>query len=174
MEFRVPGKPGFHAGMLMGAVVVDDEVEVKAWRGFLLYFLEKADEFLMAVTGQAVADHLSVEHAECRKECRRPVTPVVVCAGSQAPLLHGKPRLGPVEGLDLALLVDAEHHGLVGRVKVEADNVVKLRDEVLVPPDFEGFDEMGLQVVLLPYPPYRGLAQSLSLGHGTAAPVGGI
>ena len=39
---------------------------------------------------------------------------------------HRQHRLGPVERLDLGLLVDAEHDGTVGRVEVEADDVPDL------------------------------------------------
>ena len=35
--------------------------------------------------------------------------------------------LGAVEGLDLALLVDREHHRMGGRIDIEADDVAQLR-----------------------------------------------
>jgi hypothetical protein len=35
-------------------------------------------------------------------------------------------RLGSVERLDLAFLVDRDHHRLAGRVHVETDDIIKL------------------------------------------------
>jgi hypothetical protein len=36
-------------------------------------------------------------------------------------------RLGTVQRLDLRLLIDAEHQGLVGRVQVQTDDVADLQ-----------------------------------------------
>ena len=42
---------------------------------------------------------------------------------------HGKKLLGPIQSLDLALLVDAEHERALGRVEVKADDVSNLLHE---------------------------------------------
>src|SRR3977135_4058201 len=42
---------------------------------------------------------------------------------------HGKHGLGAFEGLDLALLIDAKHHCLVGRIEIKPDHVAQLLDE---------------------------------------------
>ena len=41
----------------------------------------------------------------------------------------GQQRLGSLQRLGLALLVDAEHHRVVGWVEVESDDIVDLLDE---------------------------------------------
>ena len=58
-------------------------------------------------------------------------------ASPPGPASCGKRRLGPVEGLDLALLVDAQHDGLVGRVEVEAHDVGQLLGEARVAAELE-------------------------------------
>jgi hypothetical protein len=42
---------------------------------------------------------------------------------------HRQQRLGAIERLGLALLVDAEHHGALGRSHVEPDDVAHLLDK---------------------------------------------
>jgi hypothetical protein len=38
-------------------------------------------------------------------------------------------RLRTFQSLNLALLIDAQHHGLIGRIEVQADDVPDLVDE---------------------------------------------
>ena len=48
-----------------------------------------------------------------------PASLVVVRPTLDLPGPQGQQRMGPVEGLDLRLLVDREHQRVVGRVEVE-------------------------------------------------------
>ena len=73
----------------------------------------------MAMTLHALADDLAFQHIERRKQRRNAVTLVVVGHGAGASLLHRQPRLGAVQRLDLAFLIDREHDGVVGWVDVE-------------------------------------------------------
>ena len=45
----------------------------------------------------------------------------VVCHGSRAALLHRQPRLGLVDCLDLAFLVDRQDDGMRRGIDIEAD-----------------------------------------------------
>ena len=66
---------------------------------------------------------------------------------------HREHRLGPVEGLDLGLLVHAQHHGLLRRVVVEADDVDDLLDEQRVGGQLERvLDWWGLRLEFPPDP----------------------
>ena len=85
--------------------------------------LEEADELLMAVALHALADHGAVEHVERGEQGGGAVALVVVGHGAAAALLHRQPRLGAVERLDLALLVDRQHDGMRRRIDVEADDL---------------------------------------------------
>jgi hypothetical protein len=55
---------------------------------------------------------------------------VVGAAPSGDSLPHGEDRRGPIQGLDLALLIGAEHQGSLWRVEVRANNVPNLLDEL--------------------------------------------
>lgn len=160
--------------MLVSSIVVDDEMKIQVERRLDVDELQEADEFLMSVMRHAVADHRPVEHAERGKEGRGAVAFVIVGLASRDSRAQGQQGLGPVQGLNLALLVHAKHQGLVGRVQIQAHNVVELLDKPLVAAEFERLDQMRFQVVALPDTMDRVFAQTLGRGHGPGAPVGGM
>ena len=63
-EAAMPPEPGFHLGVVVGGVVVEDHVNRLAFRDLGLDGIEKADEFLMPVTLHAAADDLAFEDVE--------------------------------------------------------------------------------------------------------------
>ena len=172
VEPRMPAEPGFHPRVRVGPVIVHDQMQIELGRRLGVDCLEEPDEFLVPMPRHAVADDFPIEHAQGRKQGGRAVAFVVVRHRSTAAFLQRKARLGAIEGLDLALLVDAQDQGLVRWIEVEPDDIVELLDKVRVPADLEGPDEMGLEVVSLPDTPNRRLAEALGLGHAPRAPVG--
>ena len=50
--------------MLVGAVIVDDNVQIQPRRGLLIDSFQKADEFLRTMAGHTVADYLAVQNIE--------------------------------------------------------------------------------------------------------------
>jgi hypothetical protein len=136
VEARMSLQPRLHARMLVGTVVVDDEVKLKL-RGFSVDLSQEPDELLVAMLRHAVPDDLAIQHAESSEERGRAVSLVVVSLPSRNTGTQGQQRLSAVERLDLTLLIDTQHEGLVGRIHVEADDIMKLLDEVLVPTELE-------------------------------------
>lgn len=173
VEPRVPPKPGCHARVLVGPIVVYNQMQIEFGPRRCVDLLEEPDEFLVSMPRHAVADDFPIEHAQGREQGGRAVAFVVVRHGATAAPLQRKAWLGAVEGLDLALLVDAQDQGLVRGIEVEPDDIVELLDKLLVPAELEGPDEMGLETMLLPDTPNRRLAEALGLGHGPRTPVGG-
>jgi len=90
----------------------------------------------------------------------------------QPPLLHGQPRLGALQGLDLALFIHAQDDGLVGGIEVEPDDVGELFGEARVRGELVAFCPVGLQAVGEPDALHGVFAQALRLGHGAGTPVG--
>lgn len=174
MEPGMPFEPGFDPRMLVSAVIVDDEMEIEAGKSAGIDFVEKPDKLLMPVAGHAIAYHSAVEHAQGRKQSGGAIAFVIVGHGSAAALLDRQPRLCPVEGLDLAFLVHAEDQGFNGRVQVKTDDIREFLHEVFVATEFEGFDQMGFQIVLTPDPLNGHATQALSLSHRAHAPVSGV
>ena len=73
--------------------------------------------------GAGNTDDRPVEDLQRGKERGCPVPLVIMGHRAAAPLLERQPRLRAIQRLNLALLVDAEHDRLVGRVEVEAHEV---------------------------------------------------
>jgi len=107
-------------------VVVEHRVDELAGRGFALDGIEEADELAVAVALHAAADHGSVEHAEGGEQGGRAMALIVVRHGLATPGLDRQPGLGAVERLDLAFLVEREHHGMRRGIDIEADDVAEL------------------------------------------------
>ena len=80
--------------------------------------------------------------------------------------------LGAVEGLDLALFVDRQHHGMRRRIDIEPDNVGELVGKAGIARAFEGAQPVGLQFVRPPDALYRPQRDTGCLGHRPAGPVG--
>src|SRR5258708_21188102 len=115
----MPRQPSPHRGMLVGGVVVEDDMDDFAGRDLRLDGVEEADELLMAVALHAAADHLALEQIESGEQRGRAVAFVVMGQGARAALLHRQPRLSAVEPFVLLLLVDREHERVRPRVNVK-------------------------------------------------------
>ena len=100
---------------------------------------------LDAVPRHAFADDLASLHVECGEQRRRAMALVIVDAPLDLARAHRQHRLGAVERLDLALLVDARRRRTLGRIEIEADNVAHLLDEHQIGRQLEGLDAMRLQ-----------------------------
>ena len=57
---------------------------------------------------------------------------VVVRASLQLARLHRQQRLCTVQRLNLALLVHAQHHGVIGRIHIQAHDVAHFLDQLRV------------------------------------------
>ena len=92
----------------------------------------------MGVLLHAAAEDSAVQHVEGGEQGGRAVALVVVGHGLAAPRLDGQPGLGAVEGLDLALFVKREDHGMGWRIDIEADNVGELVGKARIARTLEG------------------------------------
>src|SRR5437867_271683 len=116
----------------------------------------------MAVTGHAIADDLSIQHAERRKEGGRTVALVVMGLTRRNSGTQREQRLRSVQRLNLALLVNTQYQRFVRWIQIQPNDVMQLFDKPLVPAQLERFDPMRLQTMLFPDSVDSGLTQSLS------------
>ena len=79
---------------------------------------------------------------------------------------------GAVERLDLALLVDTQHHRLVRRAQVEAEDILDFVDKSLVIRQLRTAHKMRLEPVCVPNPPHTGLAEADGLVDFSGMPPG--
>ena len=101
-EALMPVEPGADLGMLVGGVVVEDDVDHFTGRHLGLDRAEEADELLMAMALHVAADDGAVDDVERGKKGRGAMALVVVGHGAEPPLLQRQARPGAVKGLDLA------------------------------------------------------------------------
>ena len=129
MEAGSLRQPGTHLGVLVGAVVVDDQVHVQILGDGLLDLAQEAQEFLVPMPGLALGDHLASGHIQSREQGGGAVADVDMSHALYVAKPQGQQRLGAVQGLDMCLLVDAEHHRLIGRIQVQPDDAADLLDK---------------------------------------------
>ncbi len=82
----------------------------------------------MAIAWVAVAVAV-VDRDERRKERRRAVALVIVGQRATAALLKRQSRLGAIQRLDLALLVQTQHQRLLGRIQIQAYHIREFLQE---------------------------------------------
>jgi hypothetical protein len=119
VEARAGGEPATDLGMLVGGVVVDDQVDVERLGDGSLDVAEELQELLVAMPALALREHLARGDVERREQRRGAVMDVVVGDAFDVADAQRQQRLRAVEGLDLALLVDAQDDRVVGRVQVQ-------------------------------------------------------
>ena len=91
---RTAGEPGSDLGMLVGGVVVDDEMDVELSRHVGLDVTQEGEELLMAMAGFALGDDRAVEHVEGGEQGGRAVALIVVGHAFDVAEAHGKHGLG--------------------------------------------------------------------------------
>ena len=64
VEARVPREPSTNLGMLVGGVVIYDQVQVQSRWCLAVDLVEQADELLVPVAAHALADHRPIQHVE--------------------------------------------------------------------------------------------------------------
>lgn len=164
-------EPGTHLIVLVGRVVVENDVDDLASRDIALKDIEEANELLMPVALHVPPEHLAGQDIERGEQRGRSVSLVVVGHGGATPLLQRQPRLCAVEGLDLGLFVEAEDDGMSGRADVEPDNIVQFLDEGWIVGELEPTPPMRSQTMGLPDLLNRGDGQTGDFGHGASRPV---
>ena len=128
----------------------------------------------MAVTLHVAADDSAVEDVESREQRGGAVAFVVVRHRPSAARLHRQPRLGAVERLDLALLIDRQNDRMGGRIDVETNNVLELRRELRVGRQLEGANAMRRQSVRFEDALHRTQAHASRFRQHPTGPVGCI
>ncbi len=68
VKARLFGKPGLHLGMLMGGIVVTDEMQLFVFGCFAVGLTQEGQPLGVAVALLALADDLTVQHAQGGKQ----------------------------------------------------------------------------------------------------------
>ena len=173
VEAWVSSQPGFYSRMLVGSIVVDDQMQIEPVGCLRVDLVEETDELLMPMTRHTITDDFAIEHTQAANKVVVPLR-YVVRHGPTSALLQWKTGLSAIESLNLTFLVDTQHQGLVGWIEVKADDIIELLDEMLVTAKLESLGQMRFQPVSIPNALHSHPADTLSLGHGAHAPMSRI
>jgi hypothetical protein len=168
---RTSCEPSSDLGMLVGGVVVDDEMDVELGRHVCLDVTQEGEELLVPMARFALGDVRAVKHVESGEQRDCAVALVIVGDAFDVVEAHGKHRLGAFEGLDLALLIDAKHHCLLGRIEIKPDHVAQLLDEEGIGGKLEAAGVVRLQTEQLKQAMDGALGNPGLFGSAVHAPV---
>ena len=157
-------------GRLVGRRVVEDDMQI-ALVVTTCQDVEEPEEVGSCVALTALPDHSPGGDLKGGIQARQAVAAVVVSLAGWQSRSQWQDRLGPVQGLDLRLLVDAQHHGVGRRVEVQADDIVNLLFGVGIRTELERLDPVRLQVMGAPDPVDRAVGDPDLAGQITRAPV---
>ena len=115
---RMADQPGFDLGVLVGGVVVGDQMDFEFARDAAVEMIEKREELLVPMARLALRDDCTIEDVERRKQGSGAVSIVVVSDALDVAKPHRQHRLAALQGLDLTLLVYAQNQGLVRRIEI--------------------------------------------------------
>ena len=116
--------------MLMGGVVVEDDMDGLVFGDLGVDHVEEADELLVPVALHVAPNHGSVEDIQGGEQRRGSIAFVIVGHGAKTPFLHRQARLAAVERLDLAFLIDRQNDGMSGRINIKTNDIAQFSDEV--------------------------------------------
>src|SRR5215831_6148640 len=140
-------------------------------RNGLIDEAEELEPFLVTVPFLAQTEHLTISGIQGGEQGRRAIALVIMRHSLATSGFERQAGLGAVKGLDLTLLIQAKHHGMLGRIQIQTDYILQFLDELGIVADLESFDQMGLQTVGTPDTAYAGLTDAHRLGHRAGAPL---
>src|SRR6266550_7372428 len=174
MEPRMAFQPRFDLRVLMGSIIVYDQMQVQLSWGLLINQCEKLYPLLMAVAVHAGSNDVPLGHLQGSEQGSRSIAFVVVGHGSQASLDQWQSWLGPVQRLNRCFLISTQHQRVLGSVQIQAHHIENFFNKLLVPADFERLGQMRLQTAGLPHPVHHRLVDAQRIGQRPNAPVRGV
>lgn len=145
MEAGTGGKPASDLRMLVRGVVVDDQMDLEFVGHGGLDVAQELQELLVAMPALALGEDLALSDVQRREQRGRPVSDVVVRDPLDIAQPEREDRLRAIEGLDLTLLVDAQHDRVIRRVEIEPDDIAHLLDKERVGGQLEMLLAVGLE-----------------------------
>lgn len=171
MDKRVTCQPVVDHRCLVGGQVVADQMHVQAGRHGLVDRDQKLLELGRTPRRWISERSGAVRDVERGEQARGAVSHVVVATPLGHPGHHRQHRLRTVQRLHPRLLVHAQHHGLLRRIVVQANDLDALVHEQRVSRELESVAQVRFQLESAPDPSDRGLGQARALSHRLARPV---
>lgn len=172
VKARMQGQPALHPGVFVGGIVVDDQMNIQILRDVSVNMLKEVEILLVTMPLLALAEDLARSDIQRGKECHGPVPDIVVGHTLHVAQSHGQNGLSPVQGLNLAFLIDTEDQGIFRRIQIQADDIPDLLDEKGVGRDLEMALPVRLQAEGIPDSLDRRSRNGCFFGHRADRPVG--
>jgi len=109
LEPWMTGEPRFDLLVLVGGVVVLDQVDVEILGRLTIDLLQEPQPFDVRVALLGARDQFALQRIESCEQRHRAVARVIVRHRARPPRCERQPELGALQGLALALLVAAQH-----------------------------------------------------------------
>ena len=93
-------------------------MDVESFRNTGIDVTQEGEELLMTVPWLTACENLTGGDIEGGEQRGRAMTEVVVGDAFNIAESHGEDRLSALKSLNLGLLIDREHDGMVGRIEV--------------------------------------------------------
>ena len=138
-------KPAFYFRMLVGAVVVNDQMDVQVGRSIRINVSKELEKLLMAMSCFVLSEDLAGGDIKSGEESGCAMTDVIMTDAFNVSQPHGKHWLGSFKCLNLTFLIDAKHHGFIRRIKVEARDITYFLYEEWIRRKLEMFLPVWLQ-----------------------------
>ena len=151
---RVAFLPAFDLLVLMGGVIIADDVNLLAGGCITANQVKKSNPFLMPVPVHTSPNDLAIGGVHGREQRGGSVSLVIMGHGLATPFFERQSRLRAIQGMNLTLSVAGEDLGMRRRIEIETHNVLQLFFKVLVIGKLEAFDAMWLESVGRPHPPH--------------------
>ena len=112
----IPGtcsKPLADLWMFVSGVVIDNQMDIKILRDVGVNVAKKSKKFLMTMPRLTLSNNFAGSNVQSGKQGCRTVPDVVVGIPFNVSQAHRQSRLCPIQCLDLALLINAQHQSTV-------------------------------------------------------------
>jgi hypothetical protein len=130
MEAAMAEQPALHGGSLMGAEIVEDDVDVEVVGHVAVDLVQEGHQVGAGMRRADVSDDLAGGDVQGREEIAGAVALIVMGGPLRGGGQHRQRWGGSIESLDLRFLVDGEHRRLDRRVHVQADQIADLLHQV--------------------------------------------
>src|ERR1700739_5059926 len=105
VKSRVPGQPCFHLGVLVGCIVVSDQMQLLVLKRVAIDLAQEAQPLLVTMFRLALANDSPIERVHRGKQRRHTMALIVMGPRLSAASLQWQTRLGPIKRLTLGPLV---------------------------------------------------------------------
>ena len=131
--------------MLVGGVIVGDQMQIDTARRLAIDLLEEAQPFDVSMLRLGARDQLASHLLQGGKQRHRAVPDIVVGHRAGALGRQRQTELRAFEGLTLALLIAAQHQRLFGRIEIETNHVPEFVLELRIVRQLKVLKRCGLR-----------------------------